>query len=103
MARWLYIFFVIGLIMPIKADPVPEESSKVISQDGRCTPKNGDGNVQCDPGSDDFCCSAFGYCGGTTEHCDCDDCINYNTDKTREWCQLMLQFYSLFLMSTVSL
>merc|ERR1712226_1098055 len=32
---------------------------------------------QCDPESDNYCCSKWGYCGGDAEHCDCESCFNY--------------------------
>jgi hypothetical protein len=35
------------------------------------------GPSKCDPKSDNFCCSEFGYCGNTPVHCDCSTCVNY--------------------------
>lgn len=32
---------------------------------------------ECDPDSDNFCCSQWGYCGGDQDHCGCDACVNY--------------------------
>jgi len=32
---------------------------------------------QCDPKSDNYCCSQWGYCGGDADHCDCPTCFNY--------------------------
>merc|ERR1719431_874166 len=35
--------------------------------------------AQCNPDGQLFCCSEYGYCGGTSEHCECEKCINYQT------------------------
>lgn len=32
--------------------------------------------AECNPDSNDYCCSPIGYCGSTDAHC-CDTCINY--------------------------
>ena len=51
-----------------------------VRSDGQCGPELPleDGSPsQCDPDSADFCCSAYGYCGGSDAHCSCDTCINY--------------------------
>jgi len=40
---------------------------------------------ECDPNSDFFCCSKWGYCGGKTEfaaHCSCPECVNYKPAET---------------------
>merc|ERR1712203_1329373 len=48
--------------------------------DGKCGAGNPleDGTpAECDPNSEYFCCSEFGFCGGTQEHCFCETCDNY--------------------------
>eukprot|EP00092_Neocalanus_flemingeri_P002939 GFUD01003144.1.p1 GENE.GFUD01003144.1~~GFUD01003144.1.p1 ORF type:complete len:339 (+),score=94.64 GFUD01003144.1:521-1537(+) len=50
-------------------------------RDRRCGPDfplpDGSGPTECDPDSDKFCCSKWGFCGGDGEHCGCEDCVNY--------------------------
>jgi len=50
-------------------------------RDRRCGPEfplpDGSGPTECNPDSDKFCCSKWGYCGGDADHCDCADCVNY--------------------------
>jgi len=50
-------------------------------RDRRCGPEfplpGGSGPTECNPESDKFCCSKWGYCGGDGEHCGCDECVNY--------------------------
>ena len=53
-------------------------------KDGRCGSnfKLSNGTAaQCDPESQFPCCSEFGYCGATQEHCDCPNCIDYGNGK----------------------
>lgn len=48
--------------------------------DGRCGnefPTEDGSPAECDPNSEFWCCSEFGFCGGTQEHCFCDTCVNY--------------------------
>merc|ERR1712128_61042 len=49
--------------------------------DRRCGPEfplpDGSGPGECNPNSDKFCCSKWGFCGGDGDHCGCDECINY--------------------------
>ena len=62
-------------------------ASAAFAPETNCGPKKPmpDGSPgQCDPESDEFCCSAWGFCGGTAEHCDCEGCMNYNQNKTRK-------------------
>lgn len=33
--------------------------------------------TECNPNSENFCCSKWGYCGGDSEHCGCPECVNY--------------------------
>ena len=57
-----------------------EESNQVVRSDGRCGPTvpQSDGSPsECNPETEFFCCSKWGYCGSTDEHCDCADCVNY--------------------------
>lgn len=56
------------------------ESNGQYRSDGRCGPENPleDGSLaECDPNSAYYCCSAFGFCGSTQEHCFCETCVNY--------------------------
>ncbi|XP_035693304.1 uncharacterized protein LOC118427567 isoform X2 [Branchiostoma floridae] len=54
-------------------------------EDGRCGqgyPAEDGRPAECDPDSGYPCCSSYNYCGNTTEHCDCLDCVDYrNTDE----------------------
>ena len=57
-----------------------EESNQVVRSDGRCGPTvpQSDGSPsECNPETEFFCCSKWGYCGSTDEHCDCADCVDY--------------------------
>ena len=54
--------------------------NQIIRSDRRCGPEYPlpDGSsAQCDPVSEFYCCSKWGYCGDTDQHCECPDCINY--------------------------
>ena len=56
--------------------------------DGKCGSNNPLPNgepAECDPSpsSEYFCCSKWGYCGSTEEHCDCPDCINYRNPRPK--------------------
>ena len=48
--------------------------------DGRCGPNfkapNGK-DAECIPGGTKFCCSEWGHCGRTSNHCYCNECIDY--------------------------
>jgi len=51
-------------------------------KDRRCgpefpIPESGGEPGECNPNSDKFCCSKWGYCGGDEEHCGCAECVNY--------------------------
>jgi hypothetical protein len=37
--------------------------------------------AQCNPESEDPCCSDFGWCGKTKDHCNYKTCIDYRTAK----------------------
>ena len=55
-----------------------------VRSDGRCgseVPLEDGSPATCDPDSPDFCCSEYGYCGGTEEHCNCDTCVNYKEEE----------------------
>ena len=59
-----------------------------VRSDGRCgseVPLEDGSPATCDPDSPDFCCSEFGYCGGTEEHCNCDTCVNYKEEEEEEF------------------
>ena len=58
-------------------------TNQVIRSDGRCgssVPLDDGSPAQCDPKTEYYCCSKWGYCGSTDEHCDCADCVNYRKD-----------------------
>ena len=60
-------------------------TNKLVRSDGRCgsSVKLSDGSpAQCDPETEFYCCSKWGYCGSTSEHCDCSDCVNYRNKDT---------------------
>ena len=50
-------------------------------KDKRCgsTFQLDNGNIsECDPYNDMYyCCSKWGYCGDTSEHCKCSECVDY--------------------------
>eukprot|EP00058_Branchiostoma_floridae_P008272 XP_002593760.1 hypothetical protein BRAFLDRAFT_131810 [Branchiostoma floridae] len=54
-------------------------------EDGRCGqgyPTEDGRPAECDPDSGYPCCSSYNYCGNTTQHCGCLDCVDYrNTDS----------------------
>ena len=59
---------------------VTTEANPLIRKDNRCGSAYllSDGSpAQCDPYGDLFCCSKWGFCGFTSEHCECSDCIDY--------------------------
>ena len=38
---------------------------------------------QCDPDDVEYhCCSKWGYCGSSDEHCKCDGCVDYSTAQS---------------------
>ncbi|KAI8510906.1 hypothetical protein Bbelb_118220 [Branchiostoma belcheri] len=52
------------------------------TEDGRCGPgvsAPGTEVAECNPHSCNPCCSPYGWCGNTEDHCDCYDCIDYRT------------------------
>ncbi|XP_078666203.1 uncharacterized protein LOC144908469 isoform X3 [Branchiostoma floridae x Branchiostoma belcheri] len=59
------------------------------TEDGRCGPgvsAPGTEVAECNPHSCNPCCSPYGWCGNTEDHCDCYDCIDYRTHDTgRRW------------------
>ena len=46
-------------------------------------PKIKCGGSECDPNSKNPCCSLFGFCGISVDHCECEGCIDSRskTDK----------------------
>ncbi|CAH1244651.1 PCSK9 [Branchiostoma lanceolatum] len=54
-------------------------------EDGRCGqgyPAEDGRPAECNPDSGYPCCSSYNYCGNTTDHCECQDCVDYrNTDS----------------------
>ena len=39
--------------------------------------------AQCDPTGEYFCCSKYGHCGNTDEHCNCSDCVDYRNPSSK--------------------
>ena len=62
------------------APPQKFTSTGKYRDDGKCGPEFPleDGSAaECDPNSEYWCCSEFGFCGGTQEHCFCEKCVNF--------------------------
>ena len=60
--------------------PGINENSKLVRNDKRCgdSYKLTNGSLaECDPYSNFFCCSKWGFCGDTSEHCECVECVDY--------------------------
>ena len=53
--------------------------------------------AQCDPTGEYFCCSKYGHCGNTDEHCNCSDCIDYRNPVAKGYCLLYRAIYLIFL------
>ncbi|XP_066269746.1 uncharacterized protein [Branchiostoma lanceolatum] len=52
------------------------------TEEGRCGPgvsAPGAEVAECNPHSCNPCCSPWGWCGNTEDHCDCSDCVDYRT------------------------
>ncbi|KAI8477942.1 hypothetical protein Bbelb_443250 [Branchiostoma belcheri] len=51
---------------------------------------------ECDPDSCFPCCSQWGHCGNTPDHCDCADCVNYGqiygVEQTPAWRDLSVSW-----------
>ena len=61
-----------------KEEPIDE--NQAYRNDGRCGSefKAPNGEVaECNPVGEYFCCSKWGFCGMTEEHCNCPECIDY--------------------------
>ena len=79
------VIYNFGLVEPpgVEAPPAPPPPSEpsMYNHEGRCGPGYpglaGNAIGECDPNSDLYCCSPFGYCGNTEAHCECADCIDY--------------------------
>lgn len=35
---------------------------------------------ECDPKTENHCCSKWGFCGPDADHCDCAECVDYRRD-----------------------
>ena len=75
---------------PLDIEEVTETDigNRTFRSDGKCGSNNPLPNgepAECDPSpsSEYFCCSKWGYCGSTEEHCDCPDCINYRNPRPK--------------------
>ena len=40
--------------------------------------------AECDPDGENPCCSMYGWCGNTADHCSCSDCVDYSVIY-RDW------------------
>ena len=76
------------MIINIILDPTNDVASEdqMFRFDGRCGVDallpNG-APAQCDPTGEYFCCSKYGHCGNTDEHCNCSDCVNYRNSSSK--------------------
>nr|XP_006816218.1 PREDICTED: uncharacterized protein LOC102809517 [Saccoglossus kowalevskii] len=76
------------------------DGPKTWRSDGRCGPNYPleDGTpAECNPDSGFPCCSTYGWCGSTFDHCECQDCVDYTeVYHMGEWdtqnCFLLQQF-----------
>ena len=68
------------LLKKVKSVPGINGTEKLVRNDKRCgdSYKLTNGSVaECDPYSNFFCCSKWGFCGDTSEHCECLECVDY--------------------------
>ena len=59
--------------------------NQVFRFDGRCgvdAPLPNGAPAQCDASGEYFCCSKYGHCGNTEEHCNCADCIDFRSPRS---------------------
>ena len=64
----------------VKSVPGINGTENLVRNDKRCgdSYKLTNGSVaECDPYSNFFCCSKWGFCGDTSEHCECPECVDY--------------------------
>ena len=60
-------------------------ANPLLRSDNRCGsafPLKDGSPAQCDPYGDNYCCSKWGFCGFTSEHCDCSDCIDFRKESS---------------------
>ena len=73
------------ILRPLSDTKDDDSGNRTHRSDGRCgsefTLPNGD-PAECDPTGDYFCCSKWGFCGMTEEHCDCAECIDYRIPES---------------------
>ena len=48
---------------------------------------------ECDPKSDNACCSKWGYCGPDADHCECEECVDYRRDDITGTCSNTYWYY----------
>ena len=61
---------------------------------------------ECDPKSDNACCSKWGYCGPDADHCECEECVDYRRDDISGTCSntsLISRFRVIFLFLAIPL
>ena len=72
----------------------PSRNKVVWRDDYRCGHRfplqDGHTPAQCNPESEDPCCSEFGWCGKNKDHCNCKTCIDYRIAKMGK---LLLDFH----------
>ena len=40
---------------------------------------------ECDPTSENPCCSKWGFCGPDADHCACPECVDYRPQEQKGW------------------
>lgn len=82
------LFFVLSIVRRV-SDP-PSGFPK-FRDDYRCGASvlapNGD-PAECDPEGILPCCSPSGWCGVTSDHCDCEKCVDYRVKKSKDIAKL---------------
>ena len=70
---------------PLPPIPTTVSLSGKVRSDRRCGtefPLEDGKPSQCDPNSQNYCCSKWGYCGPGAEHCDCPECVDYRNENS---------------------
>jgi len=59
----------------------------MVRPDGRCAGRRGGQPGKCDPNGESPCCSAYGWCGSSAQHCQCPDCIDFRflVKENQDW------------------
>ena len=62
------------------SSPATTTANPLLRKDTRCGsafPLSDGSPAQCDPYGELFCCSKWGFCGFTSEHCECAECTDF--------------------------